>query len=49
VTIREMIEQAIAKLGENISIRRFVRFKVGEVSGEATGPGNGAVAGQGVI
>src|SRR6267378_2516373 len=38
VTIREMIEQAIAKLGENISIRRFVRFKVGEVSGEATGP-----------
>jgi elongation factor Ts len=38
VTIREMIEQAIAKLGENISIRRFVRFKVGEVSGEAAGP-----------
>ena len=38
VTIREMIEQAIAKLGENISIRRFVRFKVGEISGEAAGP-----------
>jgi elongation factor Ts len=33
VTIGEMIAQAIAKLGENISIRRFVRFKVGEVSG----------------
>jgi len=33
VTIGEMITQAIAKLGENISIRRFVRFKVGEVSG----------------
>jgi len=33
VTIGEMISQAIAKLGENISIRRFVRFKVGEVSG----------------
>ena len=30
-----MITQAIAKLGENISIRRFVRFKVGEVSGSA--------------
>src|SRR5579864_2814987 len=33
VAIGEMITQAIAKLGENISIRRFVRFKVGEISG----------------
>jgi len=33
LTIGEMINQAIAKLGENISIRRFTRFKVGEVSG----------------
>jgi len=33
VTIGEMITQAIAKLGENISIRRFVRFKVGESGG----------------
>ena len=33
VTIGEMITQAIANLGENISVRRFVRFKVGEVSG----------------
>src|SRR5262245_36483060 len=38
MTIGEMITQAIAKLGENISIRRFVRFKVGEVSG-GTSPG----------
>ena len=38
VTIGEMITQAIAKLGENISIRRFVRFKVGEVSGGPAGP-----------
>jgi elongation factor Ts len=41
VTIGEMIAQAIAKLGENIAIRRFVRFKVGEVGGaaaEATTP-----------
>jgi elongation factor Ts len=37
VTIGEMISQTVAKLGENISVRRFVRFKVGEVSG-ATGP-----------
>ena len=32
LTIGEMITQAIAKLGENIAIRRFVRFKVGEVA-----------------
>ncbi len=39
LTIGEMINQAIAKLGENISIRRFTRFKVGEVSGGgSTGP-----------
>ena len=33
VTIKEMVNSAIAKLGENISIKRFARFKVGEVSG----------------
>src|SRR5258705_2438537 len=38
VTIGEMITQAIAKLGENISIRRFARFKVGEVGGPGGGP-----------
>src|ERR1700751_6418473 len=38
VTIGEMITQAVAKLGENVSIRRFVRFKVGEASGGAAGP-----------
>lgn len=32
-TIGEMINAAIAKLGENITIRRFSRFKVGEASG----------------
>jgi elongation factor Ts len=36
VTIGEMITQAIAKLGENVSVRRFVRFKVGEVVGGST-------------
>jgi len=35
VTIGEMITQAIAKLGENVAVRRFVRFKVGEVAGGA--------------
>jgi elongation factor Ts len=43
VTIGEMITQAIAKLGENISIRRFVRFKVGEVGGASAGPETSSV------
>jgi elongation factor Ts len=37
-TIGEMVNSAIAKLGENISIRRFARFKVGEISGSASAP-----------
>lgn len=32
-TIGEMVTNAIAKLGENISIKRFARFKVGEITG----------------
>src|SRR5262250_1539991 len=35
-TIGEMVNAAIAKLGENITIRRFARFKVGEVTGSET-------------
>jgi elongation factor Ts len=31
-TVGQMIQAAIAKLGENISVARFVRFKVGESS-----------------
>jgi elongation factor Ts len=38
VTIGEMVNGAISKLGENITIRRFSRFKVGEV---AVGSGGG--------
>jgi translation elongation factor EF-Ts len=30
VKVSHLIEAAIAKLGENISVARFVRFKVGE-------------------
>ena len=33
VTIKELVDQAIAKVGENITIRRFSRFKVGEMDG----------------
>lgn len=36
VTIKELVDQAIAKLGENITIRRFSRFKVGEPDGATT-------------
>ncbi len=32
VTVREMIDQAIAKMGEKISVRRYVRMKVGDVT-----------------
>jgi elongation factor Ts len=41
VTIGEMITQAIAKLGENVAVRRFVRFKVGEVVGGSAAPETG--------
>ena len=33
VTVKELVDQAIAKLGENITVRRFSRFKVGESDG----------------
>ncbi len=32
VTINELVQSVIAKLGENIEIRRFVRFQLGEAS-----------------
>jgi elongation factor Ts len=44
VTIGEMISQAIVKLGENMGIRRFVRFKVGEVSGGASSSSDNGTA-----
>lgn len=31
VTIKELLAQKIAKIGENINIRRFVRYQLGEV------------------
>jgi elongation factor Ts len=35
VTIEELVKQKIAKLGENIVVARFARFKVGETAAEA--------------
>ncbi len=40
ITVKELVDQAIAKLGENISIRRFSRFKVGETDGAGTAAGS---------
>src|ERR1700677_5097273 len=36
-TVKELVDQAIAKVGENIAIRLFSRFKVGETDGAAQG------------
>jgi elongation factor Ts len=33
LTVKELIDQTIAKVGENITVRRFSRFKVGETDG----------------
>jgi elongation factor Ts len=41
LTIGDMVKQAIADLGENIVIKRFARFKVGEI---AVSNGGGEVA-----
>jgi len=43
ITVKELVDQAIAKLGENIAVRRFSRFKVGEVDGasaQGSAPGD---------
>jgi elongation factor Ts len=43
MTVGELVNQMIAKLGENITIRRFVRFKVGEGASSAEPPAAAAV------
>ncbi len=35
VTVGDLVTQAVAKLGENIKVRRFARLEVGEDAGEA--------------
>ncbi len=34
VTIGQLVQSAIAKLGENVSVPRFVRFKLGETQSQ---------------
>ena len=42
LTVGQLVKTKIAKLGENISIARFARFKVGDVAAiEATNDGAG--------
>lgn len=44
LTVKELIAQTIAKIGENIAVRRFARFKVGESDGKPTAGQDGAEA-----
>jgi translation elongation factor EF-Ts len=44
MTVGEMVSQLIHKLGENISIRRYARFKVGESAGAPAEESPSAVA-----
>ncbi len=39
MTVKELVDQAISKLGENIAIRRFSRFKVGDTDGAVPSAG----------
>lgn len=36
ITVKDLINQKIAKLGENITVARFIRMKVGETQGPET-------------
>jgi elongation factor Ts len=47
MTVKELIDHTIAKIGENIAIRRFARFKVGESDGteRATAGASASVVG----
>jgi elongation factor Ts len=42
LTVGELINQMVAKLGENISVRRFVRLKVGETTSAPSGTAGAA-------
>jgi elongation factor Ts len=43
LTIEQLVKTKIAKLGENIAIARFVRFKVGDVAAMEAGSDNAAL------
>ena len=43
LTVGQLVKTKIAKLGENISVSRFIRFKVGDVAAMEAGNENPAV------
>ncbi|HLH19111.1 MAG TPA: translation elongation factor Ts [Bryobacteraceae bacterium] len=43
LTIEQLVKTKIAKLGENISVARFIRFKVGDVAAAEAGGENAAL------
>jgi elongation factor Ts len=43
LTVGQLVKTKIAKLGENISVARFVRFKVGDIAAVESGNENPAV------
>ena len=45
LTIGDMVKQAISNLGENIVIKRFARFKVGEVAADSSSSAGGDTTG----
>ncbi len=45
LTVRELIGQMVAKVGEHIALRRFARFKVGEASSASDAPEASSPAG----
>jgi elongation factor Ts len=34
ITVRERVQRTVAKLGENMTVRRFARLQVGEAAGD---------------
>jgi len=44
LTVEQLVKTKIAKLGENITVSRFVRFKVGDVAAVESGHGAGGDA-----
>jgi elongation factor Ts len=39
ITVKELINNTIARIGENITVKRFVRFKIGESAAPGGGSG----------
>jgi elongation factor Ts len=44
LTVGQLVKTKIAKQGENITVTRFIRFKVGDVAAAEAGHDNPAVA-----